>query len=157
MEKKPLSFYTVRFGDCDPFGHLNNARYIDYFLNAREDHLLEHYQLKLDDFAKKGIGWVVSRHEILYAKPAWYNEKISIQSALIELGEAQLLVEMLMQDESRQNNKAIMWSVFTCVNVKTGKKENHPDSFMEFARQIVDSSIDINNGIGGRLSELIQS
>ena len=29
----------TRFSDCDPFGHLNNARYIDYFINAREDHL----------------------------------------------------------------------------------------------------------------------
>ena len=30
---------TVRFQDCDPFGHLNNARYIDYFLNARQDQI----------------------------------------------------------------------------------------------------------------------
>jgi YbgC/YbaW family acyl-CoA thioester hydrolase len=154
MEKLPQSFYTIRFSDCDPFGHLNNARYIDYFLNAREDHLLHHYQLRLDDFAKKGIGWVVSRHEILYSRPAWYNEKISIRSALIELSEAQLLVEMLMQDESRQYNKAIMWSAFTCVNIKSGKKENHPESFMEFAKQIVEPSIDIKSGIRGRLDLL---
>ena len=30
----------IRFSDCDPFNHLNNARYIDYFINAREDQLL---------------------------------------------------------------------------------------------------------------------
>jgi acyl-CoA thioester hydrolase len=43
MEKTPISFYTVRFNDCDPLGHLNNSKYIDYFLNAREDHLKEHF------------------------------------------------------------------------------------------------------------------
>jgi YbgC/YbaW family acyl-CoA thioester hydrolase len=108
MEKLLQSFYTVRFGDCDPFGHLNNARYIDYFLNAREDHLRDYYQMKLSDFAKRGIGWVVSNHEIYYMRPALYNEKVSIRSSVIEAGEAHLLVEMLMQDESRQYNKAIM-------------------------------------------------
>ena len=154
MEKLLQSFYTVRFGDCDPFGHLNNARYIDYFLNAREDHLRDYYQLKLSDFAKRGIGWVVSNHEIYYTRPALYNEKISIQSSLIAAGETHLLVEMLMQDENKQYNKAIMWSAFTCIYLKTGKKENHPGDFMEFAKQVVMDGVDIKEGIKGRLSRL---
>jgi len=38
MENKILqSTYQVRFQDSDPFRHLNNARYLDYFVNARED------------------------------------------------------------------------------------------------------------------------
>jgi YbgC/YbaW family acyl-CoA thioester hydrolase len=156
MEKLLQSFYTVRFSDCDPFGHLNNARYIDYFLNAREDHLRDYYQMKLSDFAKRGIGWVVSNHEIYYTRPALYNEKVSVQSSVIELGNAHLLVEMLMQDENSQYNKAIMWSAFTCINLKTGKKENHPEDFMEFAKQVVVNEIDMNEGIKGRLSKLKQ-
>ncbi len=27
----------IRFQDCDPFNHLNNAAYINYLINARED------------------------------------------------------------------------------------------------------------------------
>jgi YbgC/YbaW family acyl-CoA thioester hydrolase len=157
MEKLLHSFYTVRFGDCDPFSHLNNARYIDYFLNAREDHLLQYYQLSLTDYAKKGVGWVVASHEISYLRPAVYNEKICIQSAIIELGEAHLLVEMLMQDEGRQSVKAVMWSKFTCINLKTGKKQVHPGEFMEFAKQMVADTIDINEGLKARLSALYTS
>ena len=37
MNKTPHSFYTIRFTDCDLFGHLNNGRYIDYLLNARKN------------------------------------------------------------------------------------------------------------------------
>lgn len=154
MEKILQSFYTVRFNDCDPFSHLNNSKYIDYFLNAREDHLKEYYQLELTDFAKKGIGWVVSSHEIQYTRPALYNEKISIRSSLIELGDAHLIVEMLMQDESLQYTKALLWSKFTCINLKTGKRENHPEDFMLFARQVAVSSVDVTQGIKGRLNEL---
>lgn len=35
MNKNPNSVYTVRFNDCDLFGHLNNARYIDYFFECQ--------------------------------------------------------------------------------------------------------------------------
>ena len=154
MEKLLHSFYIVRFSDCDPFAHLNNARYIDYLLNAREDHLRQYYQLSLSDFAKKGLGWVVTNHDIHYLRPAVYNEKICIQSAIIELGETQLLVEMLMQDESRQSVKALLWSKFTCVNLKTGRKENHPEDFMDFARQVVTDTVDVTEGIKTRLNSL---
>ena len=154
MEKLLQSFYTVRFNDCDPFSHLNNARYIDYFINAREDHLRDNYQMRLSDFAKRGIGWVVTSHEIYYMRPAVYNEAVSIQSVIVELGEGHLLVEMLMQDEARQNNKAIMWSKFTCINLKTGKRENHPDDFMGFAKEVVADDIDVNGGIKGRISRV---
>src|SRR5579862_4849720 len=83
MEKTPVSFYTVRFNDCDPLGHLNNGRYLDYFLNAREDHLRDHYGIDLRDWAKQGHGFVVSRHEIRYLRPVLYNDVVGIRSALI--------------------------------------------------------------------------
>ena len=78
------TFYRVRFNHCDPFGHLNNSAYIDYMINAREDHLRQFHQLDLDDYYKQGIGWVVSNHEIQYVRPANYNETVCIQSDLIE-------------------------------------------------------------------------
>jgi acyl-CoA thioester hydrolase len=62
MVTKPSTFYTIRFSDCDPFGHLNNSKYLDYFINAREDHLKENYDIDLKDWALRGLGFVVSRH-----------------------------------------------------------------------------------------------
>ena len=37
----------IRFQDCDPFNHLNNAAYLNYFMNAREDHLIENYGIDI--------------------------------------------------------------------------------------------------------------
>jgi len=31
----------IRFQDCDPLRHLNNAKYFDYFYNAREDQVAQ--------------------------------------------------------------------------------------------------------------------
>ncbi|MEJ5993368.1 acyl-CoA thioesterase [Pedobacter sp. Du54] len=136
MIKEPQSFYTVRFSDCDLFGHLNNARYLDYFLNAREDHLKDNYQLDLTSYYHKGIGWVVGSHEINYLKPAKYNEKVLIKSSLVKASDQYLLVELLMMNAEQTELKAIMWTRFVPISVKTGKRENHPSDFMEFAKRI---------------------
>lgn len=154
MENKLQSFYTIRFNDSDPFGHLNNARYIDYFLNAREDHLKEYYQIDLRHFAAQGIGWVVSMHEIQYIRPAKYNERVCIQSELLELADSHLLVEMLMLDEAAEIPKAILWTKFTCINIKTGKRENHSADFMDFARALLVPGRDGQGGLRGRVEAL---
>lgn len=147
--------YTIRFSDCDPLGHLNNARYIDYMLNAREDHLKQFYQVTLPGFHKQGLAWVVRRHEIQYVRPAWYNEIVTIESRLIELAQSHLLVEMLMFDEKGTNLKAILWSNFTCVDVTTGRKKEHPASFMDFAAGMQLHDVNINAGVSDRVKLLM--
>ena len=156
MNKTPHSLYTIRFTDCDLFGHLNNGRYIDYLLNAREDHLKTEYGLDLTDFYKQGVSWLVAGHEISYIRPAAYNERVSIKSALIKAEPGSLLVEMLMMDENQMHLKSLMWTKFIHVNVKTGKRENHTESFMDFARSIEVNEVDIIKGYQYRLKELIE-
>jgi YbgC/YbaW family acyl-CoA thioester hydrolase len=154
MEKHPRSLYKIRFSDCDMLGHLNNARYIDYFLNAREDHLQDHYQLDLNTFYEKGMGWVVGSHEIIYKRPAVYNEKVCIASALIEILPDSLLVEMVMMDEKETHLKSLAWTRFIHINMKTGKRENIPASFMDFAGKLLNTDITINDGLKGRETAL---
>lgn len=151
---QPKTFYTVRFSDCDPMGHLNNARYIDYMLNAREDHLKQAYQIDLADYHKQGMAWVVRRHDIQYVRPAIYNEIVCIESRLIELADSHLLVEMLMFDEKQTTLKAIMWTNFTSIDVKTGKKKEHAPAFMDFASAIKIEDVNIHAGLNERIKVL---
>jgi acyl-CoA thioester hydrolase len=132
MENLLHSYYIIRFGDCDPFRHLNNARYLDYFMNAREDHLRDHYQMDLASYYKTGMGWVVVSHEISYLKPAAFNEKVCIKTGLLEAGNELLLAEMLMLDEKETHLKAILHSRFVPVSLTTGKREAHTPEFMDF-------------------------
>lgn len=148
------TYYTVRFNDCDPFGHLNNSKYIDYMLNAREDHLSQFYNIELGDFHKQGFGWVVTTHEIQYIRPAAYNEKICIQSDLIDVGDSHLLVEMKMYDEAANTLKAILWTKFTCVNMKTSRKEIHTPEFMNIANAMLVQGVKVKEGVKGRLTEI---
>ena len=148
------TFYTVRFSDCDPLGHLNNARYIDYMLNAREDHLKQYYNITLSEYHKQGLAWVTRSHNIQYLRPVFYNEVVCIESRLIELGESHVLVELLMFDEKQETLKAIMWTNFTSVDVKTGRRKDHPAFFMEFAATMKVDDVDIPAGLNERIKTL---
>lgn len=78
-------------------------------------------------------------------------------SALIKLEPGSLLVEMLMMDENHTHLKSLMWTRFIHVNVKTGRRENHTDAFMDFAGSIEVNDVDLVKGYQHRLKEIIEN
>jgi YbgC/YbaW family acyl-CoA thioester hydrolase len=155
MNKTPSSAYVIRFSDCDPFGHLNNARYLDYFNNAREDHLKEAYQMDLSELYKKGTGWLAVSHNITYIKPASFNEQVHIQSALLQADASNLLVEFQMMNAARTHLKALMWTRYVPVSLSTGKKDVHTPEFMDFLLSLVLDDVPVEKGHAERLTALL--
>ena len=151
---EPSTLDKIRFYDCDPFGHLNNSRYLDYIMNAREIHLSSFYGFNLDEFYRKGIGWVVSNHEIVYLKPARFNEIVSIQTSLFGATDTILMVEGIMFDEFQSSIKAVLWTKFTSINLSTGKKQPHPEEIATFAAEILNPNIDGSAGLTKRVQHL---
>src|SRR6478735_6795712 len=123
LVKEPESQYSIRFQDCDPMGHLNNSRFVDYILNAREDHLEQYYNMRLMDYLAKGQGWVVANHEIYYLKQALCNEKVKIRTSVVDFGENDLTVEGAIYDEGGTKLKCLLWTRYVFVSSRTGKKE----------------------------------
>ncbi|MBS1771736.1 MAG: acyl-CoA thioesterase [Bacteroidetes bacterium] len=130
------SSVLIRFPDCDPFNHLNNARYLDYFINAREDHLWEHYKFNVYHYAKEhGKSWVVGANQIVYLKPAMLMETVVIQSTIIALREKDIVVEMMMWNKDKTQLKAVLWSTFVHFNLQAQKSEMHSKELMEYFKQ----------------------
>lgn len=128
MTKTPESFHSIRFQDCDPFNHLNNAKYLDYFINAREDQLINNYGINIFEIIQtQQLAWVVSQSQIAYLSPALTMEKVCIQSQLIQHGPYELVVEMRMWDESKKKLKALLWINFVHFNIATGRAEKHSE------------------------------
>ena len=117
--KEPTSNVVIRFQDCDPFGHLNNARYIDYFINAREEHLDEHYNLDIYERQKQsGTNWVVAKTKIAYISPVFIKEKVSIRTSLIKYTDNSLLMEGVMADKTGKYLKSVIWIKFRYFDLK---------------------------------------
>ena len=122
----------IRFPDCDPFNHLNNARYIDYFINAREDHIIANLNFNIYHYAaQNGMGWVVSKNQIAYLRPAFLMETVVIDSTLLRAEDREVFVEMKMWNERKDKIKSVLWSNFVHINMKTQKPENHSKELME--------------------------
>jgi YbgC/YbaW family acyl-CoA thioester hydrolase len=127
----------IRFQDCDPFNHLNNASYINYFMNHREDQLLEHYDIDIYKMAQKiGISWVSSSNQIAYLKPAFLMETVTIESQLIYYDSSLLKVEMRMYNEDKSQLKAVIWCSFVHFNLLKQTRETHSEKFMQLFEAI---------------------
>lgn len=126
------SSHIIRFPDCDPFNHLNNSRYIDYLINAREDHLLKQYNFPIYQYAAETkTSWVVALNKIAYLSPAYLMEKVIIQSCIIQMNSSDILVEMLMWDAEKKKLKALLWTSFVHVDLKTQKRIGHNESLVQ--------------------------
>lgn len=152
MTKWPETKMLVRFSDCDLYGHLSNIQYVKYFMDAREDHIAESYGLSLADFAKQGIGWVVSTNQVAYLRSAKINEPVILRSALIDLSPKHIVVEMQMLDEKRTHIKSAMWSKFVHISLKDGRKTDHNEALMKLFESVkVDN---VTTDFNDRVSEL---
>jgi acyl-CoA thioester hydrolase len=83
----------IRFFDMDAFGHVNNAKYLTYFEEARikylDDIIHWHY-----GWSKEGI--IMARAEVDFLLPATFNDKISILTRSSHIGNKSFTLEYKM-------------------------------------------------------------
>ena len=128
---------TIRFQDCDPLSHLNNSRYLDYFLNTREDQILDAYGIDLHKLAVEDHkNWLVKQHKIDYLKPATLRERVNILSRIIDYDETENWVEMIMTNEKQNQVKCVLWTQFIYVDLKTNRRSIHPEPFMKLFEEV---------------------
>lgn len=128
----------IRFQDCDPFNHLNNGNYTNYFMNHREDALLENYNLDIYKIARKeGKSWVSSSNQIAYLKPALLMETVIIESQLINFNDSEIHAEMRMYNEDKSHLKSVIWCGFTHYNLLAQKRETHSEYLMTLFKNVI--------------------
>lgn len=139
MQKEISSLSRIRFSDCDPIGHLNNVKYLEYMLNAREDHVESGYGFTYEEYTRKtGCTWITIQNEIAYLKEVRYNAKVIISSKTIEVGERISKVEILMKSEDEQTIYSVLWMTVIYFNMKTRQSDVHPqDTKNLFERHLV--------------------
>lgn len=67
--------FNIAWGDMDALGHVNNARYFDYFQEARIEWLAK-LNLRMTD----GLGPVVVHVNCTFLKPVVYPATVTIKS-----------------------------------------------------------------------------
>ncbi len=141
--RTPETQHRIHFQDCDMLGHLNNARYLDYFLNAREDQVAEHYALNMGELARgQQAAWVVTKHQLSYLKPARQGALVRILTQLIHFDNSSLVVEMQMRTADGQRLLALLWSELAFVKLPAGTRTDHADALMDLLDELDVPGID---------------
>ena len=91
----------IRGYHLDLFGHVNNARYLEFLEEARwamfED------QTDLQALAQKGYAFTVVNINIAYRRPAVMNDVLIVESAIHHIGRRSAVMRQTMK---RKGNKA---------------------------------------------------
>jgi acyl-CoA thioester hydrolase len=141
--RTPETQHRIHFQDCDMLGHLNNARYLDYFLNAREDQVAEHYALNMGELARaQQAAWVITKHHLSYLKPARQGVTVLIRTQLIHFDNSNLVVEMQMRSADGQRLLALLWSEMAFVKLPAGTRLDHADDLMDQLEELDVPGID---------------
>ena len=136
MNKVLQSARRIKFSDCDPMGHLYNAKYIQYLLDAREDQVEAAFGFNPIDYVKKtGQGWVVVQNQIAYIRPGIFNETIICQSFVRDYSSRLLEIECTMWNAAYSETKSVLWTRFVYMDTKTNRAANHPEDIMKLFEQ----------------------
>ncbi|PZX55496.1 acyl-CoA thioester hydrolase [Algoriphagus ratkowskyi] len=157
--KETESRVLIRFQDCDPLRHLNNAKYFDYFFNAREDQVPKLYGVEMMDFIKKyKAAWVIYNHNISYVKPAMVGEWVRIKSRILWHNHNTVILEYFMTDDNEVQLKTLLWTTMRYVTLAEGKSTDHEgavDQFLTATSMSVDiSGIQIKERVKALIHEL---
>jgi 3-oxoadipate enol-lactonase len=113
VSQAPVS-YTVYPGDCDAFGHLNQAAFLAYFERARWQMLADGPGMDL--FEREGV-WPAVRHAVIdYHAPAYPGHSLRFQVAVTRVGRTSFTMRQVARREADDALVATAESVFVCVD-----------------------------------------
>jgi acyl-CoA thioester hydrolase len=87
----------VRYGDLDPQGHVNNAKHLTYFEQARIAYLIE-LGLFTKDQSFMEIGVILADVHITYLEPVYFGQNIKVGVHVAKLGYKSMRWEQNIED-----------------------------------------------------------
>jgi acyl-CoA thioesterase FadM len=124
--------------------HLNNAKYFDYFFNAREDQVAAMYNFDFSDYySKTKTTWVVYNHQIAYMSSAKISEWVCIISSIVYYNHNTKITEYVMTDAGKQKVKAVLWTTAKYIDTRTATATTHQPEIMELLAAISSNEVDL--------------
>lgn len=120
----------VRYGDLDPQGHLNNAKHLTYFEQARIE-----YWIKMGFFTKDQsfmeIGVIVADVHITYLEPVYFGQNIKVGVRVAKLGTKSMTWEQNIIDADTDRELARGELVIVAYDYKQEKTIAIPQEWRE--------------------------
>jgi acyl-CoA thioester hydrolase len=116
----------VRFRDCDPMGHVNNAVYLTYLEQARFA-----YWRELSRGQKQKPGMILARLECDYRRPATAGQLLDVRMRVTGIGRTSFNCEYEIVDSRDRHVVAEARSVQVVYDYAAAKPVPMPDEIRE--------------------------
>jgi acyl-CoA thioester hydrolase len=120
----------VRYGDLDPQGHLNNARYLTYFEQARVQYFIE-LGLFAKDQSFKEIGVILAEARVTFHAPVHFGTTVSVGVHTSKLGNKSMTVEQNILNSATSEVLASGQVVLVAFDYHTNETIPIPDYWRE--------------------------
>jgi acyl-CoA thioester hydrolase len=119
----------VRYGDLDPQGHVNNARYLTYMEQARAGYI-RHLGL-WDGKSFLDIGIILADARVTFLAPIHFEQDVHVGVRVTKLGKKSLTVEYSLVDARSGQEFASGSTVLVAYNYHLGRSIPIPDHWRE--------------------------
>lgn len=124
----------VRYGDLDPQGHVNNAKHLTYFEQARIAYLVE-LGLFTKDQSFMEIGVILADVHITYLAPIYYGEHIKVGVRVVKLGTKSMTWAQNIVDIKTNKELAKGEVILVTYDYEEKKTINIPNEWREIIKQ----------------------
>jgi acyl-CoA thioester hydrolase len=133
----PFNFYhdiEVRYGDLDPQGHVNNARYFTYIEQARI-HYLFHLGLIKRGQSFLEVGVILADAHLTFKASIQFGQAVRVGVRTTRLGNKSLDMEYRIEDADSGKELATGSTALVAYDYRTSQTVPIPDAWREKIRQ----------------------
>lgn len=122
----------VRYSDLDPQGHVNNARYLSYFEQARVEYIRHLNLWSSDSFMDFGI--ILAEVRLTFLAPATYGMSLQAGARVSRIGNKSLVMEYCLENTANAQTICTGTSVLVAYNYRSGETIPLPDHWRKAIR-----------------------
>ena len=120
----------VRYGDLDPQGHVNNAKHLTYFEQARVAYMIN-LGLFTKDQSFMEIGVIVADVHLTYLEPIYFGQNIKVGVHVAKLGNKSMTWEQNIVDADTGRELSKGEVIIVTYDYKTEKTISIPQEWRE--------------------------
>ena len=119
----------VRYSDLDPQGHLNNARYLTYFEQARINYIVHIGLWQGGSFLDMGV--IVANAQVNFLFPVFFGQNLRVGVRVTHLGNKSMDMEYSLLDVDNNQELANGSTVLVAYDYQSGKTVPIPEEWRE--------------------------
>jgi len=117
----------IRYGDLDPQGHVNNARYLTYFEQARVAYIVSLGLWKSASFMDFGV--ILADAQVTFKAPIFYGAEILVDVCVTRLGNKSLTMEYCIKEACSGREYATGSTVLVAYDYRANETITIPDTW----------------------------